>query len=285
MAASPSFLGLQQNWDLRPWALPGGLLDLSEVDIRVSALESLFRRMPPDKLFVRVPGVGPASGPPKRIPMSEVADLEERLNDGGRLHLLAIDLQAFDPAHARLLQRFVDHVVAAVPEAARSVPPPMIALFMSTPGVVAPFHADCEHNFLLQVVGDKQIHFWDRSDHELLPPLARERLACEEEHVLDTYRPDIEAQAMVFHLTPGTGVYHPPMTPHWVDTGRTSWSLSYAISFETPSVERLRLVHKLNRQLRRFGVEPAHVGRRPLVDGMKLVAARGLRQVKRMRSG
>jgi hypothetical protein len=283
MAMNSNGESLDQAWGRRPWAMPQGMLDLSGLDTSLPALESLFRRMPADKLFVRVPGHGPASGPPKRIAMSDVPDLHARLHDGGRLHLLAIDLQTFDPAHAAVLDRFVARVAAEVPEAAQCVSGPMIALFLSTPGVVAPFHADCEHNFLFQVVGDKHIHFWDRTDHELLPSLARERLACEEEHVLDTYRPDIESRATVFHLMPGLGVYHPPMAPHWVDTGAAAWSLSYAVSFETPSVERLRLVHKMNRQLRRLGMEPAPVGQHPLADRVKLAAARGLLGVKRLR--
>ena len=282
MAVSSSNPSLSASWGLRPWPMPRGMLDLSGIDTSLPALEAMFRRMPADKLFVRVPGPGPASGPPQRIAMSEVVDLEQRLHDGRQVHLLAIDLQSFDPAHAAALQRFVARVVAEVPEAGRCVSGPLIALFLSTPGAVAPFHADCEHNFLFQVVGDKHIHFWDRDDHALLPPLARERLACEEEHVLDTYRPEIEAQSTVFHLTPDVGVYHPPMAPHWVDTGRSGWSLSYAVSFETPSVDRLRLVHKLNRQLRRLGVQPGEVGHNALVDGVKHMAGRSLRQLKRL---
>jgi hypothetical protein len=283
MATDFSSESLGRAWGRRPWAMPRDMLDLSGLDVRLPTLEALFRRMPPDKLFVRVPGHGPASGPPQRIPMSDIPDLGERLHDGRTLHLMAIDLQSFDPAHAAVLSRFAARVAAEVPEAGHCVSGPMLALFLSTPGAVAPFHADCEHNFLFQVVGDKKIHFWDRDDHELLPPLARERLACEEEHVLDTYRPEIESRATVFHLTPGLGVYHPPMAPHWVDTGLGGWSLSYAVSFETPSVERLRQVHKMNRRLRRLGLQPAPVGHHPLADRIKLAAARGLLGAKRLR--
>lgn len=280
MAAHSTRLG--QDWGRRPWPMPEGMLDLSGVDCSLPALEAMFRGMPPEKLFVRVPGVGPHCGPPQRIRMQEVPDLHQRLHDGRPLHLLAIDLQSFDSAHATALQRFAARVAAEIPEAGRCVSPLKMALFLSTPGAVAPFHADCEHNFLFQVVGDKHIHFWSRDDHALLSPLARERLACEEEHVLDTYRPEIESQATVFHLTPGVGVYHPPMAPHWVDTGRAGWSLSYAVSFETPSVQRLRLVHKVNRQLRRLGVQPGPVGHNSLADGLKHLAGRGLQQLRRL---
>lgn len=282
MTETSTNTSLKALWGLRPWPMPHGMLDLSGIDTSLPALEAIFRRMPADKLFVRVPGPGPASGQPARIALSDVGDLARHLDGGHRLHLLAIELQRFDPAHAAALQRFVERVAAEVPEAGRCESEPKFSLFLSTPGVVAPFHADCEHNFLFQVVGDKHIHFWDREDHQLLQPLARERLACEEDHVLDTYRPEIEARATVFHLTPNVGVYHPPMAPHWVDTGRAGWSLSYAVSFETHSVDRLRLIHKVNRQLRRLGLQPGEVGRSPLVDGLKHFAGRGLRQLKRL---
>jgi hypothetical protein len=261
---------------------PEGLLDWSFAPTDVRSLEQIFRSMPEDRLYVRVPGVTPDSGPPKRIRMDEIDDVSQRLRGPEPLHLQAIDLHRFDAGFAELLARFTCRLAALVPELARHPSRCSTGLFLSTPGVVVPFHADTEHNFLCQVVGDKQMHLWDRTDLSIFSSPHRERLVCDDIHVLDTYRPELEKEATIVHLRPGTVVYHPPMAPHWVATGKSDYSLSITVSFITPSVDALVLVHKLNSRLRRLGLNPSPVGHSAAGDQVKLLAARGLRGVLRL---
>lgn len=240
------------------------------------SIEALLRRMPESKLRVRITGTGPDAALQGRVRLADVADLRPLLHGSGTLHLQAVDLHEFDPGFAQALARFRERVEAEVPECSARSTRATIGLFLSSGGAVAPFHADGEHNFLSQVTGDKHMHLFPADDLGIFTPQARERLASEDEHVLPTYRPELERLADVVHLVPGTTLYHPPMAPHWVDTGRASYSLSVTASFITPSVQRLYLLHKLNRRLRRLGLSPSNVGARPARDAAKLWLARVL---------
>ena len=282
MAPTPRSLDIA--WGHRPCVLPSDWLDLSPVDTDLPSVERLLRTLDESRMRVRLPGDGPASGSPRRVMLGDIASLSEHLAAGRTLHLQAIDLHHVDAGYAEVLRRFRARLEAVIKEVRHPSTQVTMGLFLSSGGAVAPFHADQEHNFLAQVMGDKKMHMFP-SDLDIFPCVKREALAAEDEHVLDTYRPELESRAEVVHLVPGTMLYHPPMSPHWVDTGRESTSLSLTFSFTTPSVDRLLLLHKLNRKLRRLGVSPAPVGRRPGMDNAKLLVARAMRRVVRLQRG
>jgi len=274
---------LADAWGKTAVEAPTGWLDLSRAPTDLHALEALLRAMPGDCLYVRITGTHAGSGAPRRVPLSEVPDLPARLTgSAGSLHLQAIHLERHDAGCAAALRTFTERAATVIPEVARPGTSAMFGIFLSTPGAIAPFHADQEHNFLFQVTGDKHIHLFDPTDLESFPSEARERLACEDVHVLDTYEPRLEARAKVFHLTPGKMIYHPPMGPHWVDTGKAGHSLSVSVTYVTPDVERTLLVHKLNKRLRTLGITPNPVGASPLIDRGKAGAARMLRGMVRL---
>lgn len=271
---------LQLAWGRKAIEVPGEWLDVARLPTQLPALESVLRAMPEESLYVRVTGDHAASPRPTRIRLRDVADLAARITGAnGALHLQATQLERYDAGCADALHSFTRRIAQAMPEVAHAGTSSMLGLFLSTPGAIAPFHADDEHNFLFQVTGDKQMHCFDPADTQLFPSEAREALVCDDEHVLDSYDPSIEARAKVFHLVPGLMVYHPPMGPHWVDTGRASYSLSFTVTFVTPTLQRMLLVHKLNRRLRGLGITPTPVGRRPMLDRGKAGAAWILRGV------
>ena len=276
---------LKTAWGRNPCVLPPGWFDLAPVKTDLVSLEALLRRLPEEKLRVRITGDGPDSGAPRRIMMRDLSDLQDRLLGGHTLHLQATDLHQFDRDFSDVAQRFRSRIQGEIEELRDPSTKFAIGLFLSSGGAVAPFHADGEHNFLSQVVGDKKMHMFSPADLDIFPCTSRELLAAKDLHVLDTYRPELEARAEVAHLVPGTTLYHPPMGPHWVDTGRGSYSLSVTLTFITPSVDRTLLLHKLNRQLRRVGLRPAPLGQRPGIDNAKHVLARLLRRVVRLQRG
>jgi hypothetical protein len=274
---------LAHAWGKTAVEAPVDWLDLPCAPTDLPSLETLLRAMPADCLYVRITGSHAGSGAPRRVPLGEVPDLVGRLSgSAGSLHLQAIHLERHHAGCAAALRTFTKRVASVIPEVARPGTSAMFGIFLSTPGAIAPFHADQEHNFLIQITGDKHIHLFDPADLESFPSEARERLACDDVHVLDTYDPKLEARAKVFHLTPGKMIYHPPMGPHWVDTGKAGYSLSVSVTFVTPDVERTLLVHKLNKRLRRLGLTPNPVGASPLLDRGKAGAARMLRGVARL---
>jgi hypothetical protein len=276
---------LQPAWGCRPSLLPAGWLDLTPADTELASIERLLRRLPEEQLRVRLPGNTPGSGAPQRVRLRDITDLRAELAHPQRLHLQAAGLHLHDSGFSEVARRFRLRLSQDIAELRAPSTEITIGLFLSSGGAVAPFHADQEHNFLCQVVGDKKMHMFPSGDLEIFPCLLRERLAAEDIHVLETYRPELESRAEVAHLVPGTVLYHPPMGPHWVDTGRDSYSLSISLSVVSPSVDRTLLLHKLNRRLRRLGWRPSPVGRNPAIDDAKWVLARAMRGMTRLSRG
>ena len=84
-----------------------------------------------------------------------------------------------------------------------------------------------------------------------------------------------------FELNPGDGLHFPVAAPHWVQNG-SEVSISFSITFQTKDSADRRSLHRLNRELRRWGVNPTGVGRSPWRDAAKLGIVNGIRAAKRM---
>lgn len=274
------FSTLAASWGRAPWVFEPGAVDLSPVDTSMAAIERLVRSMDESALRVRLPGQGPESGSPRRVALREVTDIAELLAQPGVLHLQANDVQLHDSGWAEVGRRFRARVEADVPEVRDPFTRVSLGLFVSSGGATAPYHADTEHNFLVQIHGSKKMHMFP-PDEQTFPYASRETLAALDQHMLDNYRVEFEQRAVVVELVPGTTLYHPPMSPHWVDTGSGGPSLSFAVSFVTPSIDRLMLLHKVNRRLRRLGIAPQADGRHPALDGAKVALGRVARAVAR----
>jgi hypothetical protein len=82
-------------------------------------------------------------------------------------------------------------------------------------------------------------------------------------------------------MNPGDAVYVPPHAPHTVKNGPTA-SISFSITFRTPSLERLQRVSSINARMRRFGLSPKPPGRRPGADRLKAGTSKALGRVRRL---
>ena len=139
-------------------------------------------------------------------------------------------------------------------------------LFITSPNRVTEYHIDRECSWLLQLQGNKDIHFFDRADKDVLPDDELERYWVVD-NLASVYKPQYESRAMVFHMQPGTGVHSPVNTPHWLQNGNNvSVSLNINFQFHEYAWENL---FKANYYLRRAGMRPAPPGRYPLSDRIK----------------
>ena len=66
--------------------------------------------------------------------------------------------------------------------------------------------------------------------------------------------------------------------PHLVRNGDRV-SISFSITFRTPTADRRMLVHAFNRRLRRLGMSPKPPGRRKRLDSAKVVSMRVLNRL------
>jgi hypothetical protein len=165
----------------------------------------------------------------------------------------------------------IDHEDVAPGMTARSA-----FVFVSSPGAVTPYHADFEHNFLLQIRGTKQMTVFDDQDRTLFGETERERAVRGGPRNL-VYRQEFACRGTTFDLAPGVGLHVPLTSPHWVKVGdRTSVSLS--ITFQSTQSDRISSAHRFNAKLRSIGLSPRQVGGSRALDMFKYNAERALRR-------
>jgi hypothetical protein len=181
-----------------------------------------------------------------------------------------------DPAYGALLEELLAGVEPLVADRDGGMTFLQGFIFLSAPDSVTPSHTDPEHNFLLQVRGEKDMNVGE------FPDATTRQLELEQTFGGGGHR-NIEwepANPRTFRLRPGDGVYVPPHAPHWVKNGPAA-SVSLSITFQTPANRRAINVHAFNAKLRRIGLSPPPPGTRPALEGQKANAQRVLSRLGR----
>ena len=148
-------------------------------------------------------------------------------------------------------------------------------IFLTAPNSMTPAHVDPEHNFLLQIRGDKVMHTGDFPSDEI-------KLSTLEAFHSGAHR-NIDWEPIAhrpFPLAPGDGVYMPVAKPHWVTSG-SEVSVSLSITFRTPATERAARLWAANSKLRKLKIAPKAPGTNDRTDKVKDTAARALSKLRR----
>lgn len=141
-------------------------------------------------------------------------------------------------------------------------------IFLTSPGVVTPYHMDRENNFILQIRGRKTIHVWDPNERSVISPLVREEFNTFRSREKATYKDEFLPYARVFDAKPGDGAYMPSNGPHWVKNG-DAISITASFTYYTRGTKRYELLCRANSALRRLGLNPRAPGDSRLRDGVK----------------
>src|SRR5262245_30401842 len=149
-------------------------------------------------------------------------------------------------------------------------------IFITSPGSVTPFHSDPEYNFLLQIRGSKTASLFDVADRSIVPEEVLENYLSGEPFKGE-FKEQYQEKAFVFDLGPGDGLHFPLNWPHWIQNGNEV-SISFSITFRTPESERTSMVYRVNKSLRRKGLNPLPYGKSPLRDSAKCYAFRATRR-------
>ena len=88
-----------------------------------------------------------------------------------------------------------------------------------------------------------------------------------------------EDRALVYNMTPGTGVHIPVNTPHWLKNGNNV-SITLNVNFQFHDAEIANL-YKANYYLRKLGLKPSVPGARAGIDRVKAWAFTCALSVKR----
>ena len=182
-------------------------------------------------------------------------------------------VQAYDPRYREIHDQILDDAefFSGFP-LGRNLSWSSMTVMVSSPTVVTPYHIDHESNLLFQIAGEKDIWLFDANDSRVLAEEEIENFYIGNIHAA-SFRPDAKALGARFHLSPGRGVYNPPLGPHWVKNGGAV-SVSVSLNFSLrPSEQRAR-VYQMNYYLRRMGRLPSPPKNAGVVDLLKGAAMR-----------
>jgi hypothetical protein len=146
-------------------------------------------------------------------------------------------------------------------------------VFLSSPGAETPYHRDHEKTFLFQIRGSKTLSVFDPKDPTVVSPSENETFHSAHTLRETVYRPEIQAKAKTFTISPGLGLYMPFSAPHWVKN-HDEVSISFSVTCNTVSSQRIEYVHRANKLLRRAGINPNGEGVSPVVDQLKFKTMR-----------
>lgn len=242
------------------------------------ALFSLCRRMPRDQVQYRVGAIpGDANFDSSYEHYRQGLTFEQVLErfEESRAYICIYNPER-DPIYRPMLERLLAEIAAAIEGVDPVITWYSTYFFLSTRDSVTPYHMDREMNFLLQVLGEKQVMLWDPHDDEIMNSADKDRLLAAFESRRPVYKPAFEPKAMRYDLRPGLGVHHPFIAPHRVHTG-SDLSISLAFTFRTETSDRWTSAHAFNHVLRRCGLSPSAVGDgHPLADRAKAVASHAM---------
>jgi len=270
----------QERFDRQPFLVRHRLDDHTLFSL--PRLIELARALPEDRVEYNAGDV-PVSLDPTRPPRTGLSvDETIRRIEECRSWMVFKNVER-DPAYAALLDTCLDQVR----EHSESAWPGMGRregfIFVSSPGSMTPYHMDPEHNFLLQIRGQKQVNLFDGEDRELLTERELEKFYARGHRNL-VFTDANQQKAQVFALASGDGLYFPVTWPHWVKNG-SQVSVSFSITFRTVSSDRREVLYRVNERLRRVGIHLPPVGHSELVDGAKYQAFRTLARAHRLFGG
>lgn len=173
-----------------------------------------------------------------------------------------------EPAYRDLMNACLDEVAAVVDRRPGDTRRRAGFIFVSSPRSVTPAHFDIEHSLLLQLSGQKTVTVGRFADAAI-----RQR---ERERYWEGALGRVEQMplaVMPHDLTPGRGVYLPPICPHWVHNG-DDVSISMTLTYFTSASERDQHVEAFNARLRRLRMHPVPAGTSELRDSAKASAMR-----------
>jgi hypothetical protein len=142
-------------------------------------------------------------------------------------------------------------------------------IFVTSPNAVTPFHIDHEHNFILQIRGEKTVHVFDPLDRTVLSEEALEEFHRHNSRELVVFRDEFQRRANSFHFKPGVGAYIPTTAPHWVKN-HDNVSITMSFTYYTDATRRRERLYMGNQLLRKkLRMTPTPVGHSPLLDLVK----------------
>jgi hypothetical protein len=270
-------LALAGSFPYQPAEFVHGLHD--DARLTLEAIAGLADRLPRRSVICDTadqPLLVPQGGPPRGA-LPRPGDVIRNIGEAGAW-LTLLNIEA-DPAYAELMHATLDQLEPGMLGRQGKMRNRVGFIFVSSPNSVTPAHFDIEHSLLMQVSGSKKVSF----GHFQSEPARRHEV----ERYWDGSHGRIESlppELASYPLTPGRGVYIPPVAPHWVHNG-PAISLSVTLTYFTAATERENMIEACNARLRRLHLAPRPPGMSVPVDTAKVAAMRARGLARSVRSG
>ena len=248
--------------------------------LTVSAVADLADRLPRHSVIcdsAAQPLLVPQGGPPRGA-LSRPGDVIRDL-DNANAWLTLLNIEE-DPAYADLMNTMLDQLERGMTARQGKMCKRVGFVFVSSPNSVTPAHFDIEHSLLMQVSGAKRVSF-GRFESEQARRHEIERY-WDGSHGSHGRLAALPPELASYTLTPGRGVYIPPIGPHWVHNG-PAISLSVTLTYFTDVTERENLIEACNARLRRWHLTPRVPGQSAPVDSAKVAVMRAKALTNRVR--
>jgi hypothetical protein len=184
-----------------------------------------------------------------------------------------------DPSYKTLLDECLEEIAPHVRGMSPQLEQREAFVFVSSPQAVTPYHCDPEHNFLLQIRGDKLMTIFDRRDPRAISERQMEDMASGAHRNLP-FTEDMAALGRPFQMSPGDGVHVPMYCPHWVRVGQAV-SISLSVTFRSLVSVRRDAALRVNARLRKLGLNPVPPTQSPWRDQVKHAVDRALCRMER----
>lgn len=148
-------------------------------------------------------------------------------------------------------------------------------VFVSSAPAVTPFHIDRNHNFWMQIHGQKEIYVWDPNDRESVSEEAVERFIVQDDLSLVRFNEDNYRRSYRADVEPGEGIYMPSTAAHMTrseqrrGSGSSDYVVSLSLTYYTQATRHKAYAYALNHSLRQHGFHPAPLGRKEWRDRIR----------------
>jgi len=207
----------------------------------------------------------PQGGPPRGA-LDRPGDVIRNIEDANAW-LTLLNIEA-DPAYADLMNTMLDQLELGMIKRQGKMRDRVGFIFVSSPNSVTPAHFDIEHSLLMQVSGSKTVSF-GRFENDPARRHEVERYWDGSHGRIESLPPELAS----YQLTPGRGVYIPPIAPHWVHNG-PAISLSVTLTYFTAATVRENLIEAFNGHRRSCHWNPRPPGQSASADMAKTAVMR-----------